>query len=893
MPFKLINGKRVEIDPITGQPIGDTSAPQTQPQTQPQGMDISSPTFNSQPTEPVTPPVSQSDQNIQKYKDNRNFFEKIGDFFLPSSSTTAKVAGGTINLKKDLDQADKLYAEYKATSDKYFEMGKNEKDPEKKKKFFDLAKQALDQGGNLYTDAQNNYEQSTGVKFGEHTDPFREGLGAGGEIGSYLLPQEKVAEGASLVQKILAGAKMGGKVGLLLGATSSEDLSLEDRAKNALKQGAFGGVTGGLMSAAYEIPKTVVKNVLSGSEGRLARVFKLSSPARDDLRRYAGINNFEEEILQRDGKAIAGMDYDQLLKHFGDRKEEAQGLLDEMLKNSDNTISKKQILDAIDAKMGSLTPEKGHLDIGGFKTTLEDLKNKAQALPDNVSVDAANTLKKELQAAGDAAYSPNGKPTASSSAYAEVARNIKNAIEDAFKPDESLIHDPEYVRNTLSHLDEKTLADVNNLRNFSESASQYNPIRELNKNIQLYSAARDAVATAGANDVKKMSNDIGQKFFQVLPTAISGMAMLGGAKVYGGTGAIGGFLLSQMLLGGVGAGRAKYFTPEVQTKLADVTSSILSNQGVQNADRVAEHIIQEMARVAVVRNSTKKFNEVGQSQEGQPENGNNVIQQNGGNAANSENNQGVHAPSMPQETDLSQTVTIKNSQTGETKTVKKSELSQYGLDTNGQPLTEGATGGQSGMPSKDDILAAMAVDLEQTGGKNLAKLNTFLTAVESVDKLKGGNLSATEKAAVQEAQNGLNLLDTVGKAYGELQTKGLTAKEGGINRFIQGAKGQFAAFTQEGTNGAAAAAYNDSVNAFLSKLSRATGEKGVLNNQDIERIQKAIPKFTDTPETAQRKLQFVRDIIQGAIDSKMKNPLGDTSTAPASVPTFQGDVSPF
>jgi hypothetical protein len=147
--------------------------------------------------------------------------------------------------------------------------------------------------------------------------------------------------------------------------------------------------------------------------------------------------------------------------------------------------------------------------------------------------------------------------------------------------------------------------------------------------------------------------------------------------------------------------------------------------------------------------------------------------------------------------------------------------------------------------------------------------------LQKVEKAKGGNLSATEKAAVQEAQGGLNLVETLETSFAELQGMGLAAEKGGFGRFLAGAKGSYAAFTQEGTEGAAAAAYNNGKDAFLAKLARATGEKGVLNNQDIERIKKAIPKFSDSPETAARQFAFIRDIIQGAIDTKMKNPIGD------------------
>jgi len=103
---------------------------------------------------------------------------------------------------------------------------------------------------------------------------------------------------------------------------------------------------------------------------------------------------------------------------------------------------------------------------------------------------------------------------------------------------------------------------------------------------------------------------------------------------------------------------------------------------------------------------------------------------------------------------------------------------------------------------------------------------------------------------------------------------GLTAQTGGFGR-LQGLIGIGQAVTQQGTTGAAAAAYKDTVEAFLSKLSRASGEKGVLTDRDIDRIKKAMPKFTDAPETVTRKMQIVRSILSGAIQTKTASPLGE------------------
>ena len=132
----------------------------------------------------------------------------------------------------------------------------------------------------------------------------------------------------------------------------------------------------------------------------------------------------------------------------------------------------------------------------------------------------------------------------------------------------------------------------------------------------------------------------------------------------------------------------------------------------------------------------------------------------------------------------------------------------------------------------------------------------------------GSQLTSAEKDKVNQANSALNLVNVLADNFAELQGLGLTAKGGGLGR-LQGLLGIGAAVTQAGEGGAAAAAYKDTKDAFLSKLSRASGEKGVLTDKDIERISKALPRFTDSPETAARKIQTVRQIIGDAVSAKL------------------------
>lgn len=103
-------------------------------------------------------------------------------------------------------------------------------------------------------------------------------------------------------------------------------------------------------------------------------------------------------------------------------------------------------------------------------------------------------------------------------------------------------------------------------------------------------------------------------------------------------------------------------------------------------------------------------------------------------------------------------IQIQNEETGEIKTVKKSELSQYGLGEQ--------TNQNQGLINKKDIVIAMIADLEMTGGKNIPELKTILESYESVfeeDKNKEKKMSATTEKNVLLAQSGLRALNEIEK----------------------------------------------------------------------------------------------------------------------------------
>lgn len=138
--------------------------------------------------------------------------------------------------------------------------------------------------------------------------------------------------------------------------------------------------------------------------------------------------------------------------------------------------------------------------------------------------------------------------------------------------------------------------------------------------------------------------------------------------------------------------------------------------------------------------------------------------------------------------------------------------------------------------------------------------------IQAAYKLQPGSaLSAAERTQLQSVKSAVATLGTLAQNYTDVLNEGLTAQSPGLGR-LAGVKGSVASILQSSPS---AAAYEKTKEAFLSKLSRATGEKGVLTDQDIKRIKKALPDFYDTPEVVAKSLANVQSIINGAVADKI------------------------
>lgn len=77
---------------------------------------------------------------------------------------------------------------------------------------------------------------------------------------------------------------------------------------------------------------------------------------------------------------------------------------------------------------------------------------------------------------------------------------------------------------------------------------------------------------------------------------------------------------------------------------------------------------------------------------------------------------------------------------------------------------------------------------------------------------------------------------------------------------------------------------------FLAQMARTFGERGVLTNQDVERVQQLLPLLNDIDEVKARKIAAIRDILASALQraqQRLQTPVG-TPSAPTQLPTPPG-----
>lgn len=130
--------------------------------------------------------------------------------------------------------------------------------------------------------------------------------------------------------------------------------------------------------------------------------------------------------------------------------------------------------------------------------------------------------------------------------------------------------------------------------------------------------------------------------------------------------------------------------------------------------------------------------------------------------------------------------------------------------------------------------------------------SALVKGLELFGQSGGGKMAADQRKAITAATNAENVINEIEEAYNTV---------GGAQGAVTGQVRNIAGKVRIDQN---ARYYNDTRQAFLSRIARAFGEVGTLAEGDIQRAINAIPDIADTPENAQRKLATLRGLLAKA-----------------------------
>lgn len=344
-------------------------------------------------------------------------------------------------------------------------------------------------------------------------------------------------------------------------------------------------------------------------------------------------------------------------------------------------------------------------------------------------------------------------------------------------------------------------------RGFKEELSKIPGVNDLNKELSYQGRVKDAMLT-------KLGKEASGKFFNAL-NVLTTAGGLAAAPFTGGT-SLGVPIVSLL----ASSPLAQTFSAQTLKKLGDVFGSQAATKTGEIAGTAAANTLTNpLATPSVPQAPVTSTPTIPTQSQGLP----------------------------PIDQAIDNTITIQNPQTGETKTINRSEMGQYGLGDTSQP-TQPSNGGFT----KDQIdmgiqKAIQAGDMD--AAKQLMDFSKYQFPAEKKAKMSG-----TQVKELSDLQDSINLM-------------------GSLNSFIEQNKGNMGPV--KGQLGAAnpydtgAQAFNSQMTAVAQIVGKAL-EGGVLRAEDVKKYRAILPNINDTPEVAKQKIQQVQQLIQGQFTTKQQ-----------------------
>jgi len=213
---------------------------------------------------------------------------------------------------------------------------------------------------------------------------------------------------------------------------------------------------------------------------------------------------------------------------------------------------------------------------------------------------------------------------------------------------------------------------------------------------------------------------------------------------------------------------------------------------------------------------------------------------------------------------------------------------QIGGSSIGGGIQQQSTGGQQAPVSLQSIPVEIRAAVANTAGTqyiDMGKLNP--SQIPTAQRVSIGSgiplLSKEDANKVQETysayKSALGLINTIGNLAGQVITAKPTATDQTKQyAYLKGIEVAPFVYTNQ-----PAKLFVSQLQAMLSTISRATGERGVLTEQDVNRVKNALPAYGDDRDTAMKKAQMLGDVIKSTFDGAMDSYVGANGKIPSQV----------
>lgn len=515
--------------------------------------------FQKQSRPPLSAFQKQNTGNGYKVPDtDKPLLQDIVDFLLPRATKVGQQIGTGLGIRsQDFEAAEQSRQQAMEMNRRVTARAAQEQDPQKRAELLQVARQSA---GNLDTNtteflsqimtSENSGVTEKDLAKGNLGNALNQGVSLAGETAAWLSPAGKSLKGASTLQKAGSSAATGAKVGAILGLTDSQS---DNRLKSGATGAASGAATAGALSLAGSAASKVFDATKESAASNLRKIIRPAPSATAEFRATFGVD-FADEILKKDGKNISGMNYDDLIPYFRNKRQAAGKLIDVELASSDKTISKDVLATKIQELIDNLAPGKGNVGTSGTVGKLQGLLKDLGDNPSELSLVQANNIKRQIQDLADEALSPDGKATADSRKIGELATFWKKEIEKL-----------------------------------------HPQIKELNRDAALYRLVDKGTRNTAEREANKITTSLVDKLLQTVP-ALAGL----GGFVYGGPA---GAVAATGLTAGASKTREVLRSPQMQTRTAANKARIgEAGQKILNSEQM-QRALEALKRAAVVSQS--------------------------------------------------------------------------------------------------------------------------------------------------------------------------------------------------------------------------------------------------------------------------------------------------